>query len=779
MRRDVGVTFEHWTNFAAAGGAPVRGIPPSAIERGEINQSLDGSETLTLTLLDEVAAGLNNGDVLRTEDAAGVVREFRVRGWRRTTRLDDVGLREISASGPLLDLLDAGPVRRLEAGVWRFDIGGRYTWNGFLVEIVLPWMALLGQPWWTWASTTLSGGNWQGLVTEFDLIAPPDGWTPLQWLREISQASASVGPPLEWEVQRNGDTEFVLRCWNERGNDRAPVPVAFGRGLLELQETVDSHEGATAIVVQGDTGDGADRPATIGEALWDQSAPLDGDWLELGAAGSSSPDAGPITYDGQFVGNIARRHDGVQTVILASERVTNSSGFVAHRIRLASTTGWTTPALWVQLLEDTDGTRLVEVARPGVRRQARILNAPGLRGEANLLGAPSQISAGWNAIADPSSWPAVGSCTVAQYDLATPATPEGVVAVAVSGTHSSIETSGWPPHAILYPGERLEINVSTSRTVQSLVQADANGLLTIPLDTLSATYSVGQPVAVLRNVSNRPSRPLPETAPNDVPLTPDVAVYARNWMRFTSAASSTAMPPAVGQAQRRGPEIAIQYVPTLNQVNVSAAFVVTNSGGGNNGNWDASSVATDVLANVVTRRLPGVLLIDTTGSPTLAAWNIMQSIVPGTSTVYERVTCSAQITADRKFQVGLIPGAVSATSSIGFQACRWVMWWLGPTMPPWTFSSHANRLFQRAQTELAARSNRIRQLVITARDLSQYAGYDVAADSLVLGARVHLADLGESPRIVGVMFDTQAPENPRVVLDNRDVLLTSLLAGVL
>jgi hypothetical protein len=778
MRGDIGMTFEHWTNFACAGGAPVRGIPPAAIDGGEISQSLDGSETLTISLLEDVAAGLSNGDVLRSEDAKGVVREFRVRNWRRVTRLDEVGLRRIEASGPLLDLLDAGPVRRVEGGAWRFDIGGRYTWNGWLDEVVLPWMVEIGHPWWSYIGTTASG-DLAPLLAEYDLVAPADGWTPLQWLREVSKASASVGAPLEWEVQRNGNTEFVLRCWNERGNDRTAVPIAFGRGLLELQETVDSHEGATAIVVQGDTVDGADAPATIGEALWEQRAPLDVDWLELGASGTSSPDSGPITYDGQFVGKVARRHDGAQTTILASERVTDAFGFVAHRIRLASTTGWTTPALWVQILDDTDGTRLVEIARPGVRRQARSLAASGLRGEANLLGPVAQLSAGWVALDDPLYWPAVGSCTVAQYDVATPATPAGVIAVAVSGSHSSIQTSGWPANAILYPGEALLINGVSTRVVQSVVQADGSGVLTIPLNTATATYSVGHTVVVRRNLNGSPSRPLPDTAPNDVSLADEVAQFARHWLRFTSAASSTTLPPAVGQAQRRGPEIAVQYVPGLEQVNVSAAFAVTNSASGNDGNWNVSSVATDVLADVVTRRLPGVLLIDTTGSPTLAAWNIMQSIVPGQSVVYERVTCSAQITADREFQVGLIPGNAATNSNIGFQACRWVMWWLGTTMPPWTFSSHANRLFQRAQTELKARSSRIRQLVITARDLSNYAGYDVDAEGLVLGARVHLEDLGESPRIVGVLFDTQDPENPRVVLDNRDVLLTSLLAGVL
>jgi hypothetical protein len=745
--------IEHWTDLACAGGEARASIPPALVESGTITVQLDGTDTMVLTVHDAVAAGIADGDVLRSTDPFGVVREHRVHGWTRSLREDGVPVREITAVSPLLDLRDVGVLEVVQAGVPWLDVGGRYTVAEWLSEVIVPWLATKGQTWWALGTDEYAN-------IQYDLVAPATGLTPLELLRALCEQSGG-----ELVLRRDGEIGYLLDVVVSRGATAPVVPVAFGRNLIELQETVDAEETATAIIPLGDTVDGADGPATIAENLWlvtvvDGTTPA---WLSLF---SGAPvDRPAIAFPGQFVGHFLLRDDGTTHEVLGST--------TPDRVQVANGAGFT-EGRYVQFVRDASGTRMIEIARPGVRRIARTLSVPRARGEGNLVG--RSLSSDWTQWDENPTWPAVGTCEIAQYFAITPADAAGVIKTAVSGSHSSIQTDGWEPATILYPQERVLINGVSVRTVTAYTQADHTGTMTIELNTVSATYSVGQTVVLQRNTANAPSRPVPTLAPDDI------GIAASTQMRFLSNPSSTTMPPAVGQGQRRFLGVNVKYVAALSQVNVAAGFCVTNSGSAPDGNWDAGSVATDVLANVVTRRLPGVLLLDITSGTTLLAWNIMQSLLPPTGTVYERVECSAQITSDRRISVGLIPGraGANANNNIGFQTCRWVMLGLGTTggAPPVPVSA-ANTLWDRANRELLARSVRLKHLGITLRDLSAYAGYAISAEQLVLGGRIHLEDLGESPRIVGLIVDTQEPDNPRVVLDNRSVLLTTLLAGVL
>lgn len=733
-------TVELWTDLACNSGAPVGEL---IVVAGQYSDQLDNTDAISLTIQHDARVAVELRYVLRVTDGGGVVREYRIQARGRTLAN---GQRTVKGISVLADLAASGLVRTVTGGATTYDIGGRYTPTEFVDTFVLANLSADGLSW-------LARGTIDFTAYE-TITAPNTGWTRLEWLRQIANKTGG-----ELRLRRNGSTSYLIDLVTQVGSAAAAVPIALGKNLLALQEDIDDGELATAITVQGSTETGATAPASIGENAWVLGTiPGSGYWIPLTDPGGG---AGPVAFASQFgtaAGSQAAyllRSDGGTTQITDS-RITPDNA-----VLVAAATGLTA-GHHVQLVADASATRLTELRAPGVKRLHRVDTLADARGERNLL--RNGLLLNWTDAFTPQLWTAQGgTMEVGEYRRAELATHSGIV---VNGAHSAgaggIAFRNAPANARFYSNEYFVVGAAPYRVGNIVAEANGSGAGSIVFasGTLPSPLADGDPITFFGAEPTRPS-------PSGYPTERD----ANNLMRMLSAGGGAA-PPSATQVRMQSEAFTVKYLAgELAQLNASAACTCVNGTGATVGNLDSGPAITESLAAAVTRILPGMMIRNQTG-PARLAWSAMAASLAAGATRHETITCSATLSADTTVDVCLLGTATSL-----FSAFRWVTLWLGPTsgVEPYP-GSWGNRLWQRGNRALLARTLGSRQLRVSLVDLSAAAGYSITREQLVLGGTIPLEDLGVSVRSVGIVYSVENPLDVDVLLDSRPTRLTTFLA---
>ncbi len=736
-------TVQLWSDWECNGGVPYGEL---TVVSGSWGLELDGSDSCELVVQPDTRTTPTLRDVVRIVDGAGDVYEYRLQSIGGTLANRTQVLKGLS---PLADLTTLGLVRTVSGGTTSYAVGGTYTPDGF-VDVILANIAADG------------GGYWgKGTVeptAPVTLTAPIGGWTYLRWLRELKDATGA-----ELRARRNGGTSFVVDLVTQIGATGATIFVATGKNLLGLTTSGDDGELATAVTVQGLTPDGGTAPATIGENAWTVGA-IPGSppyWIPL-----TDPDGGaaPIVFDEQFTGNYLLTRTAT-TVEITDSRASDSA------VLVAATTGLVEGEL-VQVVADSDATRLTEVVTPNVRRLHRVDPVPTLRGERNLvLNGLFRRGASDYAIAD-----VTNSIDAGRYprDSATTLTMTGGTG-GVPSTNLVI-TAG-PADAIIYKDEFLSPSTGSVR-VAATTQLDGSGTGVIVL-TANATVANGTSITLSTNVAGGFGATRIATFPDDsqpaggavVKCPIDVTTHA--WPHSSST--------HYAYAGLHSNTYTVKYVAGGIGAYVYAAAgvsVYNNQTAAEFGNQDGSSAITDDVASVVTRRLP-LLRIDQPSATAILASTLAAQRVPAASTAHYTLTTSAALSADTDVRLSFYParGAISGALGIGTYL-RWWMLWLGPEAVPVPCGDrpHANDLLARGNRALLSRQLSVSNLRMSLLDLSQLAGLSAARETITLGATVTIADVGLTARVVAIRYDVREPRNTQVVIDQRPKRLVQFLA---
>lgn len=737
-------TVELWSDWECNGGDALGSL---TVIGGSYGFEVDGSDQCDLTIVPDTRTTPALRDVLRIVDGTGVVTEYRVQSIGRT--LAD-GTRTIKGLSPLADLATLGLVRSVTGGVTTYAVGGTYTPADCVDDVILTNLAADGGSW-------LAAGTIDPTAA-VNITAPSAGWTRLQWLRALEDATGA-----ELRLRRNGGTSYLVDLVDRIGASGATVRIGRGQNLVNLSAAENDGELATAITVQGLTPEGETTPAMIGENAWTLgaipgSAPY---WIPL-----TDPDGGaaPVVFDDQFVGNYLLTKTAT-TVEITDSRASDSA------VLVAATAGLTAGDL-VQLVADASATRLTEVTVPNVRRLHRVDSAPTLRGERNLvLNGVFARGASDYAIAD-----VTNSIDAGRYrrDTATTLSMTGGTG-GVPSTNLVI-TAG-PANAIIYKDEFLSVSSGSAR-VAATTQLSGSGTGTIVL-TANATVANGTAITLSTNVAGGYGPTRIAAFPDDsqpadghvVKCPIDVTTHA--WPHSTSTHYAYAGLHSSTYTVKRIAGGIGEYVYAA-----AGVSVYNNQSAAEHGNQNGSSVITDTVSEVVTRRLP-LLRIDKPSTTAILASVLAAQRVPAASTVHYELSTSALLSADTDIRVSFYPARAAISGALGIGTyLRWWMLWLGPEAVPVPCGDrpHANDLVARGNRGLLARQLTANNITVSMLDLARLTGHSVTRETLTLGAEVELVDLGVTARVMGLQCDVTNPQNTRVVIDSRPKRLVQFLA---
>jgi hypothetical protein len=238
------------------------------------------------------------------------------------------------------------------------------------------------------AACDAAGLTWveRGTIDSSALIDLSGEWASAL---EIVQALAAPGRANgEWQLRRNGDTDYRLDILTAVGSTAATVPMRTRVNLLENRRKRDVQDLATRVYARGSS-ESLER--TMAAHLWRVKTVVDGTWLELEDIGGGT---GPLLYDDQV--------NGLYFAVLNSH--TFSSQLVAdsvastQRIQLPSTAG-ISAGQWCRFLTGSgaNGARVTSLRNPtaaaarsagGYGDRARVIDRSAIRGDCNLVPNP-------------------------------------------------------------------------------------------------------------------------------------------------------------------------------------------------------------------------------------------------------------------------------------------------------------------------------------------------------------------------------------------------------
>lgn len=720
---------ERWSNFAAAGGVALGSVE---VLDGSFGVALDSSDSCSFTIRHDPRVPVGLRDVLRVTDTAGTVREYRVQS--RSKTLADAR-RTVTGLSPLADLGSSGRVRTITGGLTRYDVGAMLTSTQIIDSIVLTNLAADGLTWWSRGTIEPSK-----VVT---LNAPAEGWTHLEWLRAIADDTGG-----ELRARRVGETGYAIDIVTALGSTAVLAPIALGRNLLELTDSDDDSEVATAITVYGATPAGESLSAGIGENAWTigtitGSGPF---WVPLTdpAAG-----AGPVAFASQFGTAAGTQGAYLLTKTGTTVQITDSRISPDNAVSVAATTGLTAGDL-VQIVANANATRLSELRAPNVSRLFRTDSAAEVRGERNLV--RNGNLATWSSVSALANWTAQGgTLLVGEYPRTTPATATGIV---LNGTITAGATSigfrNAPAGARFFPYERFTIaGGGLANEVAAVAVADGSGVGTITL--LSGTAIGHTDGAALSFFASGPIRPSP-TFPSEN--------ESRALLRLCTNSTGTNAVPVATSLRLQSEAFTVKYVSGLPYLSAAIGLSVHNA---------TASAITGV-------NVPALAIRNNAAGTILAS--VRAANIPATTTAHSVISCETLLTVDRTVDVSIWGGTAQAT----FVAVRYVLLWLASgsasEIPPaFGDAAFGNQLWQRGNRALLARTLVSRQIRATLRDLSSAAGYSVTREMLTLGGSITLTDLGVTVRIVAIEYNPLDPSDVRVLLDSRPTALAKYLAN--
>lgn len=724
---------EYWSDYPAAGGIRLGNVvAPTVLS---ISPSVDGNDECEIGVPEAIATVIPSGYVIRSEDTHGTFYEFRVRRRRRVLGNTH---RVLVGQGPLADLATCGPITRSASGQTSLDVAGIYTVTEWIDDVILPYLATRGITHWTRGTVDF--------VEQVEVAAVPAGRTPLALLRELQTQTGG-----ELRAVAVGLTGYQIGFYRRVGSTAPTIVVEIGRSLLTLNEDEDDESLVTTVVPQGAIIDATGLPSNIGENAWI----IDGTVLGAKAyvfVKDPAGGAGPVAFTGQYTGYYLLKSDGTTEAILDGADI----GLNTSALEVASLTGFTAGE-HVQIVADAAGTRLYELANPNytTRQIVKVQSTPLQRGERNLLLNP--FFTAWTNVTTPERWAAAGgTCSVGRYERTEPATQASMVANgAQSIGNTYINFRGATAGARFYLNEYFVISQSgyggAFRVGDTVVVADGSGNGTINFRygaTTGANILDGATLVMFGQAPKRPS-----TFPTER--------QSESMMRLLTE-SAGALPPAASAVRMQSEALTIKYIGgPLAQVNVAAAFTCHNGSAAVIGNRDSSSAISEESATIVTRHLPGLMLVDST--PTRLTYGFVLPSVPVNGTIHNTAICSYTLTADKRVSVALLGGHVDL-----WVGCRWVALWLGDAAAPLPIAfAQANKLLQRGNRELVARQLAARAVSLTFYELANALGYMPSAETVQLGGDIALSNIGITGRIMRLKLDFINPEQSRVSVDTR------------
>jgi hypothetical protein len=721
------ITCELYTDWACAGGTAVGVL---RVLSGSYTEALDNTDAMSIVVLqdDRVTVGLRQ--VLRITDASGAVREYRVQA-RSQTYAD--GLRQIKGIGPLADLATTGLVRSIVGGATTYALGGTYTPTDAITNYVLANLSADGVSW--LALGTISPPSGTAAVT---LSVPAGGWTRLEWLRAIADATGG-----ELRLRRNGETQYLIDLLTTTGSSAAVIPLTFGKQLVSVQNDDDDGELATAITVQGATPSGQTVPSGLGENAWTigtitGSGPY---WVPLTDPAGG---VGPVAFASQFGTASTSQAAYLLTKTATTVQITDSRISPDNAVQVASTAGLTAGDQ-VQFVADTSATRLTELRTPNVSRLHRLDTVSSITGGRNL--ALNGTFGSWTTDSQPTGWTVTAS-DLYRYPRTNPTTFTLTVTTGQANL-TNIPVTG-PANLRLYPDEPVRISGTDFYRVAAFTQLDGSGVGTVSLTDVSN----GTAIAIATGATITQS-----------------ALYATRAAFPSDGLSSDTAKPSVYSAT--SPSFVVKYVSGLPVLGFAVGATHVGAAnyrfGSNPASWTLQALTYADLR-------------DTVASTTLATVNPSSDLALG-ATRHDALVGSYTLTGDKTVAVRLTPyqsGYGTQARDIG-HFWRYVTLWLSPTAvaaEPFVYAdaTGGNLLWQRANRALLARALGARQLRVTLNDLSAAAGYVVGREQLTLGGTIQLDDIGVSVRAIAITYSATDPQNVQVLLDSRPTRLVKFLA---
>jgi hypothetical protein len=262
-----------------------------------------------------------------------------------------------------------------------------------VTDYVLPTLAAKGMSW--VAAGTIDATN------RFDLSG--------QWasILEIVRAIAEPGrADAEWQLRRNGDTDYKLDLLTQVGASAGTLRIRTGHNLLAHQRSRSALEAVTRVCTRGSD---AATPRTMADHLWlvdSKGTDGIGNYIELSDILGGDD---PIRYDDQgkdlYVGSFDTHNPTLQLVT-----ATRTS---TQRVYMSSTAQFTA-GKWCRFFvgSTVNGARVTSLTHPtavlapsagGLGDLAEFLDRPELRGDCNLV--PNPWMRDWsNSSNPPDNW---------------------------------------------------------------------------------------------------------------------------------------------------------------------------------------------------------------------------------------------------------------------------------------------------------------------------------------------------------------------------------------
>ncbi len=337
------VRVELYTNFKCASGTRV-GVVDKIIDL-QMTRTIDHADALTLTVPWDSAwlASATLRRVLRVTDASNRVTEWRIKSIDDSKGEGDTTVTVIGQP-PIIDLSTLGYLSWTTGGRTWFNNGGdNATSAQFIESWILPWL-------------TDEGVTWIDIGT----VDPDDrfslAWDRWQVMNAVQEMASRTN--CEFDLRRNGDTNYLLDIVNARGSSAAQVLLRVDRNMVTLSRQRRADTLKTVIVPVGAVPSGDVEVAGIDYNTWEV--------MSISGAGPytvvlSDPQGGdgPIGYDNQFssagVGYLLYRDATLHQITASSAS--------AQSVTVASVTNLSVGD-YVEIRKNSSGDFLKELTNP-------------------------------------------------------------------------------------------------------------------------------------------------------------------------------------------------------------------------------------------------------------------------------------------------------------------------------------------------------------------------------------------------------------------------------
>jgi hypothetical protein len=437
---------EEWSTYECAGGFALRDLRYTSCA---ITEAKDGVDALRLMVPRAQGQSLKMRACIRTVDALGVVREFRVRrnAWARNDAVC-----EIEASPVLFDLANAGLVLDPFGYV---DIGASLTPADWITNYVL-------------ANSVADGLSWLTLGTMEFASYFTLSFTAKNRLEVLRLLEAATGGELR--LRRNGAAGYAIDLVRLIGEGAAPIRAIDGRNLLDYTTATDDTSIRTRVYPIGLTLESG-APSTIADAAFQVvsvpgAAPY---WIPLA---DSAGGIAPIQFADQVNGKYLRKTDETLELILDS-RATDSAVLVASVSGIA-------PGDIVGFANDAAGAPYTIISNPAAIAEYGGVTVPvfepALRGERNRA-QNSRFTMGvakWTN-SDAATFPN-GTARLQSLDDA------GTLSVGEAADATSLRVTGFRAFEEISCGERLDVEAARLDITGGVLYSDTDGEITVPID---------------------------------------------------------------------------------------------------------------------------------------------------------------------------------------------------------------------------------------------------------------------------------------------------------